>query len=154
MSFVKKNLSFKKKFFNSVFEENSQRNNTVRIFVKKKEEFFFAKMQTPTKDNTEELSQELEEIEAQICKSGFTIETLEEKIEILDKMGENEKALKNCEILLHFDPLNKKCHQRKLKLLKRLRKFKYISDYLNHSINFFPSTGLSNLNFSQKFKIS
>lgn len=109
---------------------------------------------SPTKEQTIKYERELSQVEAKIDKNGFSIETLQNKIDILENLNRNEQALKNCEILLHFDPLNKKCHQTKLKLLKRLRKFKYISKYLNHSIDFFPTNGISNLNLSQKFKLS
>jgi len=40
-----------------------------------------------------------------------------------DKLQLNEQAIKHCDVLLFYDPMNKEAHQAKLKLLKRLRNY-------------------------------
>jgi tetratricopeptide (TPR) repeat protein len=85
------------------------------------------------------------------AKHGISTETLLLKAEILESQNKNEESLKLCELIFHFDPLNKEAHQLKLKLLKRLRQFQYITKYLNQSREMFPITGISNLTLSEKF---
>jgi hypothetical protein len=69
-----------------------------------------------------------------------------------DKLQLNEQAIKHCDVLLFYDPMNKEAHQAKLKLLKRLRNYQYISEYLIESNKVCPFAGLNNMNLRDKFQ--
>lgn len=96
----------------------------------------------------------LQEIEELIDSQGATKPKLLWKMKIEDSLGMTEDALNTCNLLLFYDPMNKDAHQTKLKLLKRQRKFQYITEYLSESIKMFPISGLSGMNLREKFKFS
>lgn len=93
----------------------------------------------------EQFEEALKFVEEGLTKESYNIKILMLKARLLDKMGDKEGALQICDLLLLFDPLNKPCHELKLRLLKRLRRFEYISKYLMKTMKLFPmSNGLGN----------
>ena len=64
------------------------------------------------------------------------------KVDLQDMLGLFEEALQTCDFCLFFDPVNQRCHEKKLQLLKKLKMFKKISEYYPYTNKLFPDTGI------------
>ena len=61
------------------------------------------------------------------------------KYRIEEKLEKFEDALITCNLVLFIQPNNLECHQSKLKILKNLQKFNYLSDCLVATMTLFPN---------------
>jgi len=78
-------------------------------------------------------------IEQTFSEIGPSRQSLYLKIELEEALHNHKEVIKTCDLLLMFDPLNRKCHESKLKALKALGNFEYISSYLEKSMKLFPA---------------